>query len=109
MRPALSKGYLMLISIDLRDWCIALGTALTERTGYRIIVSAKPSALQFECEWEPNGTPIIAWTIQLDRSPEYLALHTTPETMCAEIWAMVGSWADFHLYWLDEERETAAA
>lgn len=94
---------------ELQRWCHDLGAALTAKTRDRIVVSPRGAKLDFECEWDAEGHPTIAGSLPLPLMAASFCRTISPERYCAEIWAQVGSWVDFYLFWSDHQREQSAA
>lgn len=91
-------------SPHLKRWCNDLATALTAKTGETFRVRPTGSALMFECVWDEKGTAILATSIKLPFPAARFARTISALQFGETIWPIIGSWADFNLYWLDHQR-----
>ena len=91
-------------SPHLTRWCHDLANALTRKTGDTLRVRPNGSALTFECAWDATGTAILATSIKLPFPAARFSRTTSPRDFAETIWALIGSWSDFNLHWLDQQR-----
>lgn len=94
----------MASTTQLHNWCLELAAVISAKTGDNLRVRPAGSALAFEAAWDDEGTAILATWINLPFPAAKFSRTTTARDFGETIWALIGSWADFNLYWINHQR-----